>query len=72
MVMKLYVKDKEIQPVTSWTFETITDALAEAHEKLAHEKFRHHRWLAEAKECERLYKIKEQMEYDLIHRLNDL
>ena len=32
--MKLYVKGIEIEPVTSWSFETITDALEQAYEKL--------------------------------------
>ena len=32
--MKLYVKDKEIEPVTSWSFETITEALEQAEKKL--------------------------------------
>ena len=32
--MKLYVKGIEIQPVTAWSFETITDVLEQAHEEL--------------------------------------
>ena len=54
--MKLFVKGIEIEPVTSWSFDTITEALAEAREE-----FRLTQSEAAAKECERLYKIKKQM-----------
>ena len=55
--MKLYIKDKEIEPITSWSFNTITEALAEAREE-----FRLTQSEAAAKECERLYKITKEME----------
>jgi len=60
-MIKIFVKDwdsyVEIQPVTSLSFDTITDALAEAREE-----FRSTQSEAAAKECERLYKIKKQMD----------
>ena len=55
--MKLYVKGIEIEPVTSWSFETITDALEQAREN-----FRWTQSEASAKECERLYNIKKQFD----------
>ena len=54
--MKLFVKGIKIEPVTSLSFDTITEALAEAREE-----FRLTQSEAAAKKCERLYKIKEQM-----------
>ena len=55
--MKLFVKGREIQPVTSWSFETITDALDQAREE-----FRQTGSESAAKECEYLYKLKKQMD----------
>ena len=55
--MKLYVKGVEIQPVISWSFETITDALAQAREE-----YRLTCSPEAAKECIHLYKIKKQMD----------